>query len=400
MALMIPLEEAQTAILGAIRRARDTEAVPLEQSLNRYLAEPLQARVDHPGFDNSMMDGYALNVADARSHDFLLPVVGESSCGDAPKTLAPGSTMRIYTGAPLPAGADAVAIQEEVEVDGGRARLPASVIVGENVRRRGEDYRKGEALYEPGRRLNPLDLALLGSAGIDKVAVYRRARALVASTGDELVPPGRTLAPGQIYESNRLAISAQLRALGVDVVDGGIVADDVNALRAVLTGSGEYDFVVTSGGASVGDHDLVKQAFNEIGTIQLWKVRIKPGKPIAFGHIGERTHFFVLPGNPVSSLVTYKFFVEPAVAVWHHAEPRLWQLTATAENAFRRRPGRTEFLRARLRSDQGRLLADPLAGQGSHMVGALRHTNGFIRVEAESEGFAAGDKVTVIPLDF
>jgi molybdopterin molybdotransferase len=397
---MIPLEEAQTAILEAIRRARDTEVVPLEQSLNRYLAESLQARVDHPGFDNSMMDGYALNVADARRHDFLLPVVGESSCGDAPKALAPGSAMRIYTGAPLPAGSDAVAIQEDVEVDGGRVRLPASVTVGENVRRRGEDYRKGEALYEPGRRLNPLDLALLGSAGIDKVAVYRRARALVASTGDELVPPGRTLAPGQIYESNRLAISAQLRALGVDVVDGGIVADDVNALRTVLTGSGEYDFVVTSGGASVGDHDLVKQAFNEIGTIQLWKVRIKPGKPIAFGHIGERTHFFVLPGNPVSSLVTYKFFVEPAVTVWHHAEPRLWQLTAVAENAFRRRPGRTEFLRARLRSDQGRLLADPLAGQGSHMVGALRHTNGFIRVEAESEGFAAGDKVTVIPLDF
>lgn len=397
---MIPLEQAQAAILAAIRPARDTEVVPLEQALARYLAEPLHARVDHPGFDNSMMDGYAVRVADARAHDFVLPVVGASSCGDAPKTLASATAMRIYTGAPLPEGADAVVIQEDVKIESGRVRLPASVEIGDNVRYRGEDYRTGEALYAPGRRLNALDLALLGSAGIDRISVYRRARAMVASTGNELVPPGHALEPGQIFESNRLAISAQLRVLGVDVVDGGIVPDDVNALRAVLARCGEYDFVITSGGASVGDHDLVKQAFNEIGTIQLWKVRIKPGKPVAFGHVGSRTHFFVLPGNPVSSLVTYKFFVEPAVTVWYHGEPQTWQLTAVAEKPFRRRPGRTEFLRARLRTENGRLLAEPLSGQGSHMVGALRYTNGFIRVEAESEGFAAGDEVTVLPLTF
>lgn len=397
---MIPLEQAQASILAAIRQARDTEIVPLEQALARYVAEPLTARVDHPGFDNSMMDGYALRVADASTHDFVLPVVGASSCGDAPKALAPGTAMRIYTGAPLPDGADAVVIQEDVGVEAGRVRLPLNIEVGDNIRFSGEDYRAGEHLYAPGRRLTALDLALLGSAGIDRVSVFRRARALVASTGNELVPPGHPLEPGQIYESNRLAISAQLRALGVDVVDGGIVPDDVDALRAVLAGCGNYDFVVTSGGASVGDHDLVKQAFNEIGTIQLWKVRIKPGKPIAFGHIGERTHFFVLPGNPVSSLVTYRFFVEPAVTVWHHGTPRQWQITGIAESAFRRRPGRTEFLRARLRTEDGRLLAEPLSGQGSHMVGALRHTNGFIRVEAESDGFAAGDPVTVIPLEF
>lgn len=397
---MIPLEQAQAAILAAVRQARDTEVVPLEQALARYLAEPLHARVDHPGFDNSMMDGYAVRAADVRAHDFVLPVVGESSCGDAPKALAPGTAMRIYTGAPLPDGADAVVIQEDVKRDSGQVHLPATIEVGDNVRHRGEDYRAGESLYAPGRRLTALDLALLGSAGIDRISVYRRARALVASTGNELVPPGRTLAPGQIYESNRLAISAQLRALGVDVIDGGIVADDVGALRTLLAGCGEYDFVVTSGGASVGDHDLVKQAFNEIGTIELWKVRIKPGKPVAFGHIGNRTHFFVLPGNPVSSLVTYRFFVEPAVIVWYHGEPQEWRLTAVAESAFRRSPGRTEFLRARLRTENGRLLAEPLSGQGSHMVGALRHTNGFIRVEAESDGFAAGEEVTVLPLAF
>lgn len=395
---MITLEEAQTAIQRAIRPARDTETVALEDAAGRYVAEPVAARVDHPGFDNSMMDGYAIRLADARAHNFELPVVGASSCGDAPQALAAGTAMRIYTGAPMPEGADAVVIQEDVQIEAGRARLPASVAAGDNVRFRGEDYRAGEVLYEPGRRLRGVDLALLGSAGIDRLAVYRQPRALVASTGNELVPPGRALAPGQIYESNRLALAVQLRAAGVDVTDGGIVRDDLESLRETLAGSADYDFVITSGGASVGDHDLVKQAFGRIGTLHLWKVRIKPGKPIAFGHIGARTHFFILPGNPVSSLVTYKLLVEPAITAWHHALHEQWTFTATAVQAFRRRPGRTEFLRARLRTENGRLMAEPLSGQGSHMVGALRHTNGFIRVEAESDGFAAGDLVNVLPL--
>lgn len=395
---MISLEDAQAAIQQAIRPARDAEIVALDQAAGRYTAEPLAARVDHPGFDNSMMDGYALRLDDARAHDFALPLRGEAKCGDAPQALAPGTAMRIYTGAPLPAGADTVVIQEDVRVEGERVHLPRTAEVGENVRRRGEDFAAGEPLYAPGRRLSGLDLALLGTAGIDCVAVYRRPRVLVASTGDELVPPGRPLAPGQIYESNRLALSVQLRAVGAEVADGGIVPDDLAALRATLARAAEYDFVVTSGGASVGSHDLAKQAFAEFGRLQLWKVRIKPGKPIAFGHIGERTHFFVLPGNPVSSLVTYKLLVEPAVIAWHRAEPVRWELRATATAAFRRRPGRTEFLRARLRVADGRLLAEPLPGQGSHMVGALRHTSGFIRVEAESAGFAAGDEVVVLPL--
>lgn len=395
---MIALEEAQAAIQQAIRPAHDTETVALEDAAGRYLAQPLAARVDHPGFDNSMMDGYAIRLADAQAHNFELPVAGTSSCGDAPQPLAAGTAMRIYTGAPMPQGADTVVIQEDVQIEAGRARLPSSIATGDNVRFRGEDYRAGEVLYEPGRRLRGLDLALLGSAGIDRLSVYRRPRALVASTGNELVPPGRALAPGQIYESNRLALTVQLRALGVDVTDGGIVRDDLESLRMTLARSADYDFVITSGGASVGDHDLVKQAFGRIGTLRLWKVRIKPGKPIAFGHIGSRTHFFVLPGNPVSSLVTYKLLVEPAIASWHHAVHEQWMFTATAVQGFRRDPGRTEFLRARLSTENGRLMAEPLSGQGSHMVGALRHTNGFIRVEAESDGFAAGDLVNVLPL--
>jgi molybdopterin molybdotransferase len=162
----------------------------------------------------------------------------------------------------------------------------------------------------------------------------------------------------------------------------------------------EFDFVITSGGASAGDRDLVKQAFSEVGELHLWKVRVKPGKPLAFGRIRERTHFFALPGNPVSTLVTYKLFIEPAIVLWHHATPQQWLLDATAVNAFERQPGRTEFLRARLHTVSGRLMAEALRGQGSHMVGPLRHTNGFIRVEADSRGFAAGAAVKVLPLSF
>jgi molybdopterin molybdotransferase len=189
-----------------------------------------------------------------------------------------------------------------------------------------------------------------------------------------------------------------LRELGMDAVDGGTVRDDPVTLRAWLQSSADYDFVITSGGASVGDHDLVKQVFAEIGEIKFWKAKIKPGKPIAFGRVGTRTHFFALPGNPVSSLVTFKLFVEPALIAWHHGVSHLPQLAATAANEFRRHPGRTEFVRARLVAEDGKLVATALRGQGSHMLGPLRETNGFIRVEADSAGFRQGETVVVIPL--
>ena len=395
---MLSLEQARAAILQRIRPARATETVPLAQARGRFVAEALAARVDHPGFDNSAMDGYAVSVADLARAGFRLPRAGESRAGTAPAALAPGSCMRIYTGAPLPAGADAVVIQEDVTLADGAIIFPRDVRPGSHIRRRGEDFRAGEALYARGRRLGAYDLALLATAGIAQVGVYARARVLVVATGDELVAPGTELAPGQIYESNRLATLAQLQDLGVDAVDGGMVPDDPAPLRALLERSRDYDFIITSGGASVGDFDVVKQVFSALGEIAFWKTSIKPGKPIAFGHLGSRTHFFALPGNPVSSLVTYKLFVEPALVAWHHAEPREWLLTATAANAFRRHPGRTEFLRARLYTENDRLMAEALKGQGSHMIGPVRHTNGFIRVEAESAGFAAGDSVRVVLL--
>jgi molybdopterin molybdotransferase len=306
--------------------------------------------------------------------------------------------MRIFTGAPLPTGADTVVMQEDVQRDGELVRFPQNTRTGDHVRRRGEDFRAGEQLYAPGRRLSAYDLALLSAAGVAQVSVFARPRVLVVATGDELVAPGQPLQPGQIYESNRLATLLLLEALGVEVVDGGTVRDDPAALRALLKGAGDYDFIITSGGASVGDHDLVKQVFAEIGEISFWKVKIKPGKPVAFGRIGAHTHFFALPGNPVSSLVTFKLFVEPALYAWHHSQPPVLELPATAANSFQRKPGRMEFLRARLWSENGELKAEALAGQGSHQIGTLRHTNGFICIGEDSCGFAAGERVHVLPL--
>jgi molybdopterin molybdotransferase len=413
---MLTLEQAQAALLAALRPGRERETVTLAQAVGRFVAEPVVARVDNPAFDNSAMDGYAVRLADLSAQVRQLPLRGEASCGDAPATLAPGTTMRIFTGAPLPAGADAVVIQEDVQVENGAVTIPASLAAGQNIRRRGEDFRAGDTLYKGGERLAVFDVALLAAAGVAAVTVARRARALVVATGNELVSPGQALKPGQIYESNRLATLLQLQALGVEAVDGGTVRDDPAELRALLTRVGEFadgnearaaglgwpdrgfDFIITSGGASVGDHDLVKQVFAELGTVNFWKARIKPGKPIAFGHIGARTHFFALPGNPVSSLVTFKLFVEPALIAWHGGTPHALTLRAVAAAGFRRRSGRTEFLRARLFTRDGVLQVEALRGQGSHQLRPLRDTNALIRVEHDSTGFAAGETVTVLPL--
>lgn len=395
---MLTLQEAQAEILARVRVADRNENVSLAQARGRFVAQALSALVDNPAFDNSAMDGYALNLSDLARHGGVLPVQGESSCGSAPQALAPGTAMRIFTGAPLPAGADTVVMQEDARPEGAHMAFPPDTPVGNHVRRRGEDFQAGAQLYSVGRRLSAYDLALLSAAGIAEVSVYGRPRVLVVATGDELVAPGQSLRPGQIYESNRLATLLQLEELGAVAVDGGTVRDDPAALRAMFKGADDYDFIITSGGASVGDHDLVKQIFAEIGEISFWKAKIKPGKPVAFGRVGERAHFFALPGNPVSSLMTFKLFVEPAMYAWHHGRPPVLVLPAIAVNQFKRKPGRLEFLRARLWSENGELYAEALPGQGSHQIGTLRHTNGFIRIDETSTGFAAGERVSVLPL--
>jgi len=311
--------------------------------------------------------------------------------------------MRIFTGAPLPEGADTVIIQENIEVEknaqGEIISFPRDTSARSNVREQGEDFRQQEELYRTGHRLLAHDLALLATAGINQVCVYKRPKILVLATGDELVPPGEKLKPGQIYESNRLTTIVMLQEMGADVSDGGTAADSIASVRSILADSGDFDFVITSGGASVGDHDLVKQVFADIGQINFWRVRIKPGKPVAFGHIGEFGHFFALPGNPVSSLVTFKLFVLPALVAWHHGTSARTEIPVEVVSDFQRKKGRLEFLRARLFKEQEKIKCEVLPGQGSHMVGTLRHCNGFIKVDADSSGFQAGEEVIFVPMD-
>ncbi len=395
---MLTLEEAQQKLMAAIVCGDRTETVALDRALGRFVAGPIRALVDNPAFDNSAMDGYAVASADVAASG-RLPLAGEASCGDPPAKLLPGTAMRIFTGAPVPDGADSVVMQEAVSHEANEVRFATRPAAGDHIRRRGEDFRSGEQLYATGRRLRAHDLALLSAAGVADVPVRRRPRVLVVATGNELVAPGKPLQPGQIYESNRLATQLLLEAAGAEAVDGGTVRDEPAALRTLLARAGEYDFVVTSGGASVGDHDLVKQVFAEIGKIDFWRVRIKPGKPVAFGKIGDKTHFFSLPGNPVSSLVTYKLFVEPALLAWHGAEYRLPIVPAIASADFSRSDSaRMEFLRARVTQHDAGLVAEVLRGQGSHQIGTMRHTNALLRLEAGIGGFRQGDAVRVMPL--
>lgn len=396
---MLTLDEAQQKLMAAIVRGAGTEEVALGRALGRYLSALVPARVDNPAFDNSAMDGYAVATADLVAARGRLRVVGEASCGDSPGRLSPGTTMRIFTGAPVPIGADSVVMQEDVVREADEARFATTPAVGQYIRRRGEDFRSDEQLYAPGQRLRAQDLALLSAAGVAEVPVRRRPRALVVATGNELVAPGTPLQPGQIYESNRLATLLWLESAGAEAIDGGTVRDEPAALRTLLARADEYDFVITSGGASVGDHDLVKQVFAEIGQIDFWRVKIKPGKPVAFGKIGNQTHFFSLPGNPVSSLVTFKLFVEPALAAWHGASYRMPLMSAVAAADYSRRDAaRMEFLRARLTQDGAQLVAEVLQGQGSHQIGTMRRTNALLRVDVDVSAFRKGDTVTVMPL--
>lgn len=395
---MLSLEKAQQQIFSLLRPCTRQEMVSLAEADGRSLAADLPARLDNPAFDNSAMDGYALALNDLAGGR-TLPLRGEASCGDAPATLQAGSCMRIFTGAPMPAGADTVAIQEEVTVEGGQVSFPSRLSVGDNVRRHGEDFSRGQPLYRAGRRLRPTDLALLAVNGYGEIPVWARPRVLVLATGNELLAPGAgEPGPGQIFESNRFATMAALRRLGAQVEDGGILPDDREALRQALAGAEGYDFIITSGGASVGDHDLVRDIFTELGQLHLWRVRIKPGKPVAFGLLGEHCHFFALPGNPVSALVTLRLFAEPALRVWSGGSGDLLLLPARMVEDFRRRGTREEYLRAVLTVRDGVLEAAALPGQESHMLAPIARANGLIRVPADCDQIRAGEPVQVMPL--
>ena len=355
--------------------------------------------MDLQPWPNSAMDGYAFAAADldlARGDGLTL--VGTSLAGHPfTGTLDAGQCVRILTGAILPAGADTVVMQEQVIVDGPRVRLTAAVRPGSNVRAPGEDVRAGEMVLPAGSRLGPPQIALAAALGQGQLAVTRRPRVALFTSGDELTPLGQPLAAGAIYDSNRYLLRALLEEMGVPVVDLGIVADDPDAVRAAFAAArAQADVVISSGGVSVGDADYVRDVFSEFGDIHFWRIDMKPGRPLAFGRLGE-TWFFGLPGNPVSTAVTFLQFVRPALRLLEGepASPPL-RLELPLLEAVHKAPGRLDFQRGVLARDAaGRLGVRSAGHQGSHVMSSLAAADCLMVLPAAAGDLPAGSLVEV-----
>lgn len=384
---LTPLDDALAKLLAEARPLTGRETLPTSAALGRVLAADLVSPVDVPPADNSAMDGYALRAADAAS---LLPVTQRIPAGSVPAPLPPGEAARIFTGAQVPPGADTVVMQEFTELVDNQLRVTEPVKLGANVRLRGEDVRAGSVVLPAGTRLDAVALGLAATAGAAQLTVTRRPRVALFSTGDELVMPGEPLPPGAIYNSNRFTLRALVEGLGCEVVDLGIVPDQLEATRAALReAASRADVIVTSGGVSVGEEDHLRPAVQAEGRLDLWAIAIKPGKPFAHGRVGD-AHFIGLPGNPVSSLVTFLVLVRPFLL-------KLQGATRLAPRAYRVAAGfdwpkpdkRREFLRVRLDEEGGLVL---FSNQSSGVLTSAFWADGLLD-NPPGQAFKAGDAV-------
>jgi molybdopterin molybdotransferase len=399
---LIPLETALEQMLSRINPLSETEALPLLQATGRITAAPVISPLDVPGFDNSAMDGYAVRLADIKAGG-ALPVAGKAFAGQPFSGEWPaGTCVRIMTGAPIPAGAEAVVMQEETEVTESGVRFNAVVKNGQNIRRRGEDIHQGASVLAAGVKLTAAELPLIASLGIPEVKVYRKVRAAVFSTGDELQLPGQPLAEGQIYDTNRLAVHIMLVQLGCEVIDLGIVRDDQDALRAVFNeADSRADVVISSGGVSVGEADYTKQILEELGEVGFWKLAIKPGKPFAFGRL-KNSWFCGLPGNPVSAALTFYQLVQPLLAKLsgQQINPLPPRMRVRTVGKLKKSPGRLDFQRGILRrNEQGDLEVLSTGHQGSHIFSSFSQANCFVVLERERGNVEAGEWVEVEPFN-
>jgi molybdopterin molybdotransferase len=391
---LLPMEAALQRLLALADAApiEQTEQVALAEADGRVLAEPLIAGLDLPPWANSAMDGYALRLADWNGQP--LPVSQRIQAGTAPEPLQSGTCARIFTGAPLPEGADTVEMQENVEVDeAGGVHFREPLKVGQNVRSQGQETRAGECVLPAGTRLGPIELGLAASLGAAQLSVRRRLRVAVLSTGDELVEPGQMLGPGQIYNSNRQLLIAWLQRLGCAVVDAGILPDNLQRTREALGALGAVDLILSTGGVSVGEADYLGLALREAGELALWKLAIKPGKPLTFGHY-QGVAVIGLPGNPASTLVTFGLLARPYM-LRRLGVQRVEPLGFAVPAGFAwDKPGkRREYLRARL--ENGRVV--PYANQSSGVLRSAAWAEGLAEV-LEGSTLAEGDMLRFIPL--
>jgi molybdopterin molybdotransferase len=396
----MPVDKARQYIREFLTPVGAQEMVAIRAGLGRVLAQDVISPVDVPAHDNSAMDGYAIRFADlAGGGEVRLKVVGSSFAGAPFKAgVAAGECIRIMTGGVVPGDTDTIVMQERVTVDGDVIRLAAAQRKGQNLRRAGEDLARGQVALARGLLLRPSDIGMIASLGIPEVAVYRRLRVAFFSTGDELRSVGSVLGEGQIFDSNRYTIHGMLTRLGADMIDMGVVPDDPERLeRAFREASECADVVITSGGVSVGEADFVKQLLDRLGEVLFWKIAMKPGRPLAYGRIGS-AHFFGLPGNPVSVMVTFYQFVRDALLVLMGRDPvpPMPVLKATCTSALKKAPGRTEFQRGILTQDAGGAWSVRVTGdQGSGILRSMSEANCFIILPTDQGNVDAGTLVDV-----
>lgn len=391
---LMPVEVALQRLLTLADAARivGSEVLPLSEVDGRVLAGPLVAGLDLPPWPNSAMDGYALRHGDLQGDP--LPVSQYILAGQFPEPLQAGSCARIFTGAPLPAGADSVEMQENVEVQSdGRVRFLEPLRLAQNVRPQGQEVRSGETLLAAGARLGPIELGVAASIGKAELEVRSKLRVAVLSTGDELVEPGMALEPGQIYNSNRSVLCTWLRRLGCEVVDGGILADDLQKTRETLASLHDVDLILSTGGVSVGEADFLGQVLRQEGELELWKLAIKPGKPLTCGRY-QGVPIIGLPGNPASTLVTFGLLVRPYLLRRMGVEAvEPLSISVPAGFAWSKAGSRREYLRARL--EQGRAVLYP--NQSSGVLRSAAWADG-LAVIPENCTLAEGDSLSFIPL--
>ncbi|WP_343068626.1 gephyrin-like molybdotransferase Glp [Kaustia mangrovi] len=394
-------EEALALIAERIRPVAGVEEVALEAAHGRILAEPVAAPRNVPAFDNAAVDGYAFSARDVDPDAVTaLPLGLRMSAGDpVGLALKAGTAARIFTGAPVPKGADTVIMQEDAVRSGDRVEIPAGVRQGANIRKAGEDLAEGEAVVEAGTRLRPQELAAVASTGCDRVVCRERLRVALVSTGDEVVRPGAVLRPGQVYDSNHYLLRGLLETVGAEIHDMGILPDDETVVReAVGRAAQSAHAIVTTGGASRGEADHIVSTISELGALHAWQLAIKPGRPLAFGQIGE-TVFLGFPGNPVAVFVCFLLYGRPLLAGLQGASwqaPRGFLVPAGFEIA-RKKPDRREFLRGWVEETADGPVARKFPRDGSGLISGLRAADGLIELPEEVTRIAPGDPVRYLP---
>ena len=392
---MISVEEATARVVAAFAPT-ESETVAIADAAGRVLAEEARARMTQPPAPVSSMDGYAVRAADVPA---TLRMIGASPAGHPfAGRLGPGETVRIFTGGVVPDGADAIVIQEDTQAAGERIAMKVAAKPGKHIRPAGMDFRQGDLLAAAGKRLSARDLSLLASGDFAQVSVRRRPRIAVAATGDELTPPGQARPPGHIVASSGYGLSAMIRAWGGEPIDLGILPDRIEAIEGIAERAKGADLIVTLGGASVGDHDLIQKALGPRGfALDFWKIAMRPGKPLIFGRLGA-TPLLGLPGNPVSTLVCAILFLQPAIAALLGAATDVARVSARLAGALGANDTRQDYVRARLSERDGERWVEAFSVQDSSMLSALAGADALIVRAPHAPALVEGERVEVIPL--